>query len=416
MVEVGLAPGYTSALGGGHVFGALGATPPGTVPSGAPFPFAGISNTPGGAIPAASPIQTAAPKTNVGIPYARNVPSVFAQQKNNLATAEVGDPVFVSAQTPISWRSAGVGTMRFTNVATVEYLNDQLATDKNVEPTDPTNQPVNAGMLAARRVLMGNLKKRKLDELDLQIERAEDTMENGVRKLKAQVVQELKQKKDDAVGAFDAVATGGNFNPNYDFLALPAFKEWKLDGMIRSVDIDGNPRLMTQDGRPTIANTSEVSVSALVNVIVAGPARARVIDGVGYDRKFTYAPQNQKLARRANVFDQLVLAVVKGEKGGKTSFKVVRSTRSYVTDTKPPLGNGAAGDGRIVRDGVGRATVRFDGVEKADEANIVGYWRLGRCVEEPSSTDRACGIVFTGNFVLCEKDDAVPGGFTETEL
>ena len=413
MVEVGLAPGYTSALGGGHVFGALGATPPGTVPSGAPFPFAGISNTPGGAVPASSPIQTAAPKTNVGIPYARNVPSVFAQQKNNLATAEVGDPVFVSAQTPISWRSAGVGTMRFTNLATVEYLNDQLEATKNVRDA---NQAAGADMLAARKALAGNLKKRKLDELDLQIERAEDTKENGVQKLKAQVVQELKEKKDDAVDAFDGLANGANFNPNYDFLALPAFKEWKLDGMIRSVDIDGNPRLMTQDGRPTIANTSEVSVSALVNVIVAGPARARVIDGVGYDRKFTYAPQNQKLARRANVFDQLVLAVVKGEKDGKTSFKVVRSTRSYETNTKPALDNGAAGDGRIVRDGVGPAMVRFDGVEKDDEANIVGYWRLGRCVEEPSSTDRACGIVFTGNFVLCQKDDTVPGGFTETEL
>jgi len=295
----------------------------------------------------------------------------------------------------------------------VEYLNDQLEATKNVRDA---NRAAGADMLEARKALAGNLKKRKLDELDLQIERAEDTKENGVQKLKAQVVQELKEKKDDAVDAFNGLANGANFNPSYDFLALPAFKEWKLDGMIRSVDIDGNPRLMTQDGRPTIANTSEVSVSALVNVIVAGPARARVIDGVGYDRKFTYAPQNQKLARRANVFDQLVLAVVKGEEDGKTSFKVVRSTRSYVTDTKPPLDDGAAGDGRIVRDGVGRATVRFDGVEKPDEANIVGYWRLGRCVEEPSSTDRACGIVFTGNFVLCQKDDTVPGGFTETEL
>ena len=30
MVEVGLAPGYVSALGGGHVYGALSATPPAT--------------------------------------------------------------------------------------------------------------------------------------------------------------------------------------------------------------------------------------------------------------------------------------------------------------------------------------------------------------------------------------------------
>lgn len=193
-------------------------------------------------------------------------------------------------------------------------------------------------------------------------------------------------------------------------------KEWRLDGMIRSVDIDGSPRLMTQDGRPTLANTSDKSVSALVNVIVAGPARARVVEGIGYDKKFTYAPQNQKLSHRANVFDQLVLVLVKQEKKGKRHYKIVRSTRSYKTVTTPPPRDGAMGDGVIVRDGVGEASLSFDGVDEADVANIVGYWRLGRCVEEPSKTDRACGIIFTGGFVLCFKDDSVPGGFKEEEL
>ena len=56
MVEVGLAPGYVSAISGGHVYGALGATPPGTVPSGAPFPFAGVSNVPGFTISTKAPV------------------------------------------------------------------------------------------------------------------------------------------------------------------------------------------------------------------------------------------------------------------------------------------------------------------------------------------------------------------------
>ena len=98
-MEVGLAHGYVSALAGGHVYGALSETPTATVPSGAPFPFAGSSNVPGFTITTKAPIQTAAPKTNVGIPYARSVPTVFAQKKKNLVTACAGDPVFVATRT-----------------------------------------------------------------------------------------------------------------------------------------------------------------------------------------------------------------------------------------------------------------------------------------------------------------------------
>ena len=414
MVEVGLAPGFTSALGGGHIFGS-GGTPVSTVPSGAPFPFAGISNVPGSAVPASSPIQTAAPKTNVGIPYARHVPSVFAQQTNNLATAEAGDPVFVSAKTPISWRSAGVDTMRFTNLATVEYVNAQLELEAN--RVDLAAE-ISDGMKAERAAMLDNLLGRKKEQFDLEILRAtpEVADDDTVTKTKEEVVAALKEAKRGVEEAFARKKDQPTFAEESDFLFLPALKEWRLDGMIRSVDIDGSPRLMTQDGRPTLANTSDKSVSALVNVIVAGPARARVVEGIGYDKKFTYAPQNQKLSHRANVFDQLVLVLVKQEKKGKRHYKIVRSTRSYKTVTTPPPRDGAMGDGVIVRDGVGEASLSFDGVDEADVANIVGYWRLGRCVEEPSKTDRACGIIFTGGFVLCFKDDSVPGGFKEEEL
>ena len=273
MVEVGLAPGFTSALGGGHIFGS-GGTPVSTVPSGAPFPFAGISNVPGSAVPASSPIQTAAPKTNVGIPYARHVPSVFAQQQNNLATAEAGDPVFVSAKTPISWRSAGVDTMRFTNLATVEYVNAQLELEAN--RVDLAAE-ISDGMKAERAAMLDNLLGRKKEQFDLEILRAtpEVADDDTVTKTKEEVVAALKEAKRGVEEAFARKKDQPTFAEESDFLFLPALKEWRLDGMIRSVDIDGSPRLMTQDGRPTLANTSDKSVSALVNVIVAGPlARA----------------------------------------------------------------------------------------------------------------------------------------------
>ena len=118
MVEVSPAPGFVSALAGGHVFGA-GGTPTGTVPSGSPFPFAGVSNVPGFTISTKSPIQTAAPKTNVGIPYSRTVPTVFAQHEGNLTTVCAGDPVFVCNKDSLSTRyTRGVdGTMRFTTLS-----------------------------------------------------------------------------------------------------------------------------------------------------------------------------------------------------------------------------------------------------------------------------------------------------------
>ena len=100
---------------------------PGTVPSGAPFPFAGVSNVPGFTISTKAPVETAAPKTNVGVPYARNVPSVFAQEPKNLVTACAGDPVFVSNKTPMLRGD----TNRFTYSCTVEYLNEKLAGQDN---------------------------------------------------------------------------------------------------------------------------------------------------------------------------------------------------------------------------------------------------------------------------------------------
>ena len=44
------------------------------------------------------------------------------------------------------------------------------------------------------------------------------------------------------------------------------------------------------------------------------------------------------------------------------------------------------------------ANVVFENVGKGEM--VVAYWRLGRVVEELSSTDRTCGIVYDGSLVL----------------
>lgn len=405
MVEVSPAPGFVSALAGGHVFGA-GGTPTGTVPSGSPFPFAGTPNVPGFTISTKSPIQTAAPKTNVGIPYSRTVPTVFAQHEGNLTTVCAGDPVFVCNKDALSTRTVrGVdGTMRFTHVASVEYLNKELAKPENQLPAQATpkakkqRKAILDGLIVSQGGSLpavpasGGMpaKPAQKGELDDRIEALE---ERGVTDDITAAIEKLEGERDEIserwAGA-DVAETMGAI----DFLTLPVFQQWRLDGMLRSIDMDGEPRML--DGK--VVNLTDGSVSTLLNVVVAGPARARVRDGDGLEQKFTYGPQNKK-RHLVNVFDQLVLAVVAKEDQGKTSYEIRRTTRSYapVAPTFPRVGDsdvlakgsGGVGDGAIVV---------FENVGKGE--TVVAYWRLGRVVEELSSTDRTCGIVYDGSLVL----------------
>ena len=389
MVEVSPAPGFVSALAGGHVFGA-GGTPTGTVPSGSPFPFAGVSNVPGFTISTKSPIQTAAPKTNVGIPYSRTVPTVFAQHEGNLTTVCAGDPVFVCNKDSLSTRyTRGVdGTMRFTHVASVEYLNKELAKSENqlgVKASAKARQQRKAildGLIAAQG---GTAKPEQKGELDERIEALE---ERGITPEITAAIKKLEAERDEISlrwGGADVEDTMGSI----DFLTLPVFQQWRLDGMLRSIDMDGEPRML--GGK--VVNLSDGSVSTLLNVVVAGPARARVRDGDGLEQKFTYGPQNRK-QQLVNVFDQLVLAVVaKQNEDKKTTYQIRRTKRSYNPTNLPMT------DGQIVKEGVGEANVVFDNVAGVGET-VVAYWRLGRVVEELSSTDRTCGIVYDGSLVL----------------
>ena len=402
MVEVSPAPGFVSALAGGHVFGA-GGTPTGTVPSGSPFPFAGTPNVPGFIISTKSPIQTAAPKTNVGIPYSRTVPTVFAQHEGNLTTVCAGDPVFVCNKDALSTRTVrGVdGTMRFTHVASVEYLNKELAKPENQLPAQATpkakkqRKAILDGLIVSQGGSLpavpasGGMpaKPAQKGELDDRIEALE---ERGVTPEITAAIEKLEAERD-AIDKRWAGADVAETIGDIDFLTLPVFQQWRLDGMLRSIDMDGEPRML--GGK--VVNLTDGSVSTLLNVVVAGPARARVRDGDGLEQKFTYGPQNKK-RHLVNVFDQLVLAVVQKEGPGKLTYEIRRTTRSYapVAPTFPRVS-----DGSVIADGVGDgANVVFENVGKGEM--VVAYWRLGRVVEELSSTDRTCGIVYDGSLVL----------------
>ena len=160
----------------------------------------------------------------------------------------------------------------------------------------------------------------------------------------------------------------------------------ELDGVLRSIrDRDGTPRIDRRTGTEVVVNTSDVSVSTLLNVIVQGPARVRIADGVGFDEKWTYA-SNGRGRHRVSVFDQLILALVRmTDEDGKTYYQVKRSTRSYEQERDPKTS------------AFTKKKTIYQGIE---EGSMVGFWRLGRVLEEPNKMDRMCGVHYSGEFVL----------------
>ena len=451
MVTVSPAPGIVSALTGGHVFlGGDGRGLPGTVPNGAPFPFAGVPNVPGSSIGARTPIPTAAPKTNVGIPYAREVSAEFAQRPNNLTTTLAGDPLFVGTfVAPVR-----MGAQHFVHAASVEYMNDMLKLPENThEMTRNANAQIN------------NITKDKVtgDEIvdafkEKELEDVKDLKASflGKRRWSALVDGEFNAIASETNEKFDAEAKRileaqakrvkfwndveqedkGKFNPKTDFLAEnKVFKQFRLDGMVRSIDMDGTPLATMQGMDARVHNASDSSHATLVNVIVQGPARCRVVDGVGLNARHAYADRDSGYATQTGfhgkrngitVFDELVLALYykydknfeikpayKDDDGNKIPavtgpryvYQIRQSKRTHYSNTMPMNNMQALG----TKDEVGKGKVVFENMKEGD--NMVGYWRLGRVVEEPNKTDQTCGILFDGKFVWTPetKPDEVEG-------
>ena len=181
------------------------------------------------------------------------------------------------------------------------------------------------------------------------------------------------------------------FDESLDFFTqVPALREWKLDGVLRSIDMDGTPLIDRRNGSEVVVNTSDVSLSTLLNVIVQGPARVRIADGVGFDEKWTYA-SNGRSRHRVSVFDQLILALVRmTDDKGNTYYQVKRSTRSYEQERDPKTS--AFTNTKTI----------YQGIKKD---SMVGFWRLGRVLEEPNKMDRMCGVHYSGEFVLLRNGD-----------
>ena len=456
MVTVSPAPGIVSALTGGHVFlGGDGRGLPGTVPNGAPFPFAGVSNVPGSTIGARTPIPTAAPKTNVGIPYARAVSAEFAQRPNNLTTTLAGDPLFVGTfVAPVR-----TGAQHFVHAASVEYMNDMLKLPENThETTRNPNAQVNK---VTGDTIVDAFKEKELEDVkDLKAsylgKRRWSALVDAEFGAKAQATKKGKNKEGEQIDVpVDAEANGilkaqqerekfwsevtktdkKEFNPKTDFLAEnKVFKQFRLDGMVRSIDMDGTPLATMQGADARVHNASDSSHATLVNVIVQGPARCRVVDGVGLNARHAYADRDSGYATQTGfhgkrngitVFDELVLALYykwddveiepayTNDKGDKIDakkekryvYQIRRSKRTHYSNTMPMNNMQALG----TRDEVGHGKVVFENMKEGD--NMVGYWRLGRVVEEPNKTDQTCGILFDGKFVWTPqtKPDEVEG-------
>ena len=445
MVTVSPAPGIVSALTGGHVFlGGDGRGLPGTVPNGAPFPFAGVPNVPGSSIGARTPIPTAAPKTNVGIPYAREVSAEFAQRPNNLTTTLAGDPLFVGTfVAPVR-----MGAQHFVHAASVEYMNDMLKLPENTH-TATRNANAQADKVTGDTIVEAFKKKELEDVRDRKAsflgKRRWSASVDGEFGAKAQATKKGKNKEGKEINVpVDAEANGilkaqekreefwdnverdnkNEFNPKTDFLAEnKVFKQFRLDGMVRSIDMDGTPLATMQGADARVHNASDSSHATLVNVIVQGPARCRVVDGVGLNARHAYADRDSGYATQTGfhgkrngitVFDELVLALyykydenfelkpestddegnkIKAVTGARYVYQIRRSKRTHYSNTMPMNNMQALG----TRDEVGDGKVVFENM-KEDE-NMVGYWRLGRVVEEPNKTDQTCGILFDGKFV-----------------
>jgi hypothetical protein len=192
--------------------------------------------------------------------------------------------------------------------------------------------------------------------------------------------------------------------------------------MVRSINMDGTPLATMQGADARVYNASDSSHATLVNVIVQGPARCRVVDGVGLNARHAYADRDSGYATQSGfhgkrngitVFDELVLALyykwedvvikpestddegntIPAQKEERYVYQIRRSKRTHYSNTMPMKNMQALG----TRDEVGHGKVVFENMKEDD--NMVGYWRLGRVVEEPNKTDQTCGILFDGKFV-----------------
>ena len=383
MVDISGAPGLVSALSGGHIFGNPGALGRQSVGEGAPFPFAGAVNVPTFSIGVKTPIATAAPKTNTAIPYTRIVPIVNAQAPLNLITASAGEPLFVKDRTTLSTRATFMqSTDQMYEVATLQYFNDKLKTY-----TTPT---------------AGDMERKRVDFYQGLVERSEIvTLDSDLMSARLK-----KDETDDgsgiatAAGALKAAAKGP-FNPEKDWFAVKELIEYRLDGIIRSIDLDGNPLVTPQNGlhqgkyNQQVVNLGDAKMAAAVNVIVQGPAKVRLVESDSMTDGYPPAYNTTDQAK-ITVFDELVLILFfvpetsEGEEKVEGHYEIMKSRKYFTTDVSLDA-----------KDAESRT--EFDKYKADDPRKMIGYWRIGRILEEQNRTDFNCVVNYNGQFMLSTK-------------
>ena len=390
MVDISGAPGLVSALSGGHIFGNPGALGRQSVGEGAPFPFAGAVNVPTFPIGVKTPIATAAPKTNTAIPYTRIVPIVNAQAPLNLITASAGEPLFVKDKTNLSTRSTSMASMQSTDqmyeVATLQYFNDKLKTF-----TTPTDEVI---------------KQKRFDFYQGLVERS--NIVDFTDDLMSARLTKVDKEDDSGIGAAavelmaDAVGESPpSFDPKKDWFAVKELIEYRLDGIIRSIDLDGNPLVTPQNGlhqgkyNQQVVNLGDAKMAAAVNVIVQGPAKVRLVESDSMTDGYPPAYNTEEQAK-ITVFDELVLILFfvpgtsEGEEKVEEHYEIMKSRKYFTTDVSP--------DSKTEN-----SRTKFDKYKEDDPRKMIGYWRIGRILEEQNRTDFNCVVNYNGQFMLSTK-------------
>ena len=204
--------------------------------------------------------------TNTSIVYPRVTTGVVFTHRQ----IEDGDVVFVSKSNTLF----GSGLTRFSICASLDHVNTLLKTERNtLRNFDPsmTSRYVESrkALLHAANVQLkhdtdtdernstlrqGSLRQFLSDDFKRSVECTKAEVENATRILS--IAEEAAERKE-----------GTEVRPEYDWLAIPALQEWRLDGVLHGKEVSG---AFLHNALPY----SSVE-DTLLNVCVAGPCPMR---------------------------------------------------------------------------------------------------------------------------------------------
>jgi len=300
-------------------------------------------------IPASSEHPTRA--TNVAIVYTR-VASTRSLEQTQMNT---GDALFVCKSNTVF----GTSTGRFSRCATLRDVNDMLKTNRNrLSDVDPamTSEYVEArgAMLrAAEETSAYNLEDYRKVNLPQTRQRPSQDYDASMRLDMEEVGRATAVLADAEAALLDG--TGTEVWPEFDWMAVSAFREWRLDGVLLGMEHDDTllnlivPNASTDDG--------------LLNVCVSGPCAVR-------NQKFADVPQFFDDSVSAG--DMLYLCVVSIPIDyDDWEFQILPVSSRKLQELKRENEAAFTGAGGTKSD-----------VKERDMNNVVAAWQLGRVVDD----------------------------------